>query len=277
MKFHPFGCASLTTRLLFELCACVLYIRLSIQWVIWVFFHYRWIFQRFPARGKVLRDPKWEKDTRIHTDWPGSLRAFSLSVWGAGWYASRSVRFNQPYINADPWPSSFMYHPTLSLFLNLYFSFLSFDSTSLCGMHCRHHTIDLITNGPELKIAVDCFFWGAIQLTCESINPARVWQQFVPYRFGSAWRLFEPWQPFNKSSTVKSVNYKISADGTPNNMAGVRVPLATAHQFSRGSCVIAYDNKNESARNVWEKTRTGHLFIKPSDVLSEFSPGWNLF
>lgn len=103
--------------------------------------------------------------------------------------------------------------------LNLYFSFLSFDSTSLCGMHCRHHTIDLITNGPELKIAVDCFFWGAIQLTCESINPARVWQQFVPYRFGSAWRLFEPWQPFNKSSTVKSVNYKISADGTPNNMA----------------------------------------------------------
>lgn len=123
MKFHPFGCASLTTRLLFELCACVLYIRLSIQWVIWVFFHYRWIFQRFPARGKVLRDPKWEKDTRIHTDWPGSLRAFSLSVWGAGWYASRSVRFNQPYINADPWPSSFMYHPTLSLKSQLVFFF----------------------------------------------------------------------------------------------------------------------------------------------------------
>jgi hypothetical protein len=221
MKFHPFGCASLTTRLLFELCACVLYIRLSIQWVIWVFFHYRWIFQRFPARGKVLRDPKWEKDTRIHTDWPGSLRAFSLSVG-----ARDDMRLDQCVsINRTSMPTHG--HPHLCITrlslssLNLYFSFLSFDSTSLCGMHCRHHTIDLITNGPELKIAVDCFFWGAIQLTCESINPARVWQQFVPYRFGSAWRLFEPWQPFNKSSTVRSVNYKNQLTAPPTTWRAI--------------------------------------------------------
>jgi hypothetical protein len=222
MKFHPFGCSSLTTRLLFELCACVLYIRLSIQWVIWVFFHYRWIFQRFPARGKVLRDPKWEKEDRIHTDWPGSLRAFSLSVWGAGWYASRSVRFNQPYINADPWPSSFMYHPTLSLKSQLVFFFPFFWfhislRNALPTPHDRpHHERPRAQNRRRL------FLLGAIQLTCESINPARVWQQFVPYRFGSpCWRLFEPWQPFNKSSTVRSVNYKNQLTAPPTTWRAI--------------------------------------------------------
>lgn len=59
---------------------CVLYIRLSIQWAIWVFFFsFSLNIPTIPARGKVLRDPKWEKD-RIYTDWSGSLRAFSLSV-----------------------------------------------------------------------------------------------------------------------------------------------------------------------------------------------------
>jgi hypothetical protein len=67
--------------------------------------------------------------------------------------ASRSVHFNQPYINADPccWPSSFMYHPTpnTALFFIFCFCFFPFKLNNiymhslmhLCWMHCGHYTI----------------------------------------------------------------------------------------------------------------------------------------
>lgn len=114
MKFHPFGCASLTTRLLFEQCACVLYIRLSIQWVIWVFFFFVEYSNDFPHAGKFWEIRNGRKILGYTYRLAGVASCVLIKRWGAGWYASRSVRFNQPYINADPWPSSFMYHPTLS-------------------------------------------------------------------------------------------------------------------------------------------------------------------
>lgn len=86
-------------------------------------------------KGKNFRIGEFDvNNTRQRWNIYGGLRAFSLSKQSIGReagrrYASRSVHFNQAYINADPWPSSFMYHPTS---LSLY-DFLS--SSKYCIIH----------------------------------------------------------------------------------------------------------------------------------------------
>ena len=152
MKFHPFRCASLVLYSLSSSSNDVLEIHIYIHTYVYLIqccvgfkkkkknkqililkkvlgILFRWIFQRFLWRwiekmnnirnGRKIaeREELWARlyfclASCVLIKRRRAMRQM-VSISRAVVCASRSVHFNQPYINADPcWPSSFMYHPT---------------------------------------------------------------------------------------------------------------------------------------------------------------------
>jgi hypothetical protein len=146
--------------------------------------------------------------------------------------ASRSVHFNQPYINADPccWPSSFMYHPTPNTALFFIFFLLNwiiYTCTLWCisaeciadttprhdrPNHERPQALKYVQSPKKIKEGKWKSFFGRVYSINLRVDKSRkIWHQFIlwwysgcVYRFLTGptrapskkrWRLFEPWQP----------------------------------------------------------------------------------